>query len=376
MATNFVKAKFQEIYDFGTVSGRTTILGIHTPQGYRVQKLLGGFFRQFRKVKYSGCTVSMVPAAQLPADPLQVSFEAGGLTVDPRDLLNPILFHGCHGESMNEVLNQYLLGQKPDAFAPTADSDSVLETRPTLDEAEAGYYAALSDPSFRKFGIQAGAKVSLKPMVHPMVLTNPMVPSKSHIDFVMKEGSNPVYSSLTGVNTGKFVDAVSNASANQSFEGAITNPGFAVPFINNNGLRAFEGMVPQVFSNGLRPLGWLPTTTYPPANKEGLIVKVTEQTATATVNAWNLGVDVTTLPKLFMGLFILPPSYTQEMYFRLIINHYFEFKDFTTCLALNIDGPYGSYSETIPEPATTSVASPTSLEVVNGTVELTADGVY
>lgn len=377
MATNFVKAKFQEIYDFGTVSGRTTILGIHTPQGYRVQKLLGGFFRQFRKVKYSGCTVSMVPAAQLPADPLQVSFEAGGLTVDPRDLLNPILFHGCHGESMNEILNQYLVGQEPDFFTPQEQKNtSVREVRPTTEQAEAGYYAALSDPSFRKFGIQSGAKVSLKPMVHPMVLTNPMVPSKSHLDFVMKENGNPVYSSVTGVNTGKFVDVVSNANPNQPFEGAITNPGGVVPFINDSGLTALHGFVPQVFSNGLRPLGWLPTTTYPPATKEGIIIKVTEQTSTATPNVWNLGVDVTTLPKLFMGLFILPPSYTQEMYFRLIINHYFEFKDFTTCLALNVDGPYGSYTETIPEPAGTSEASATSLEVVNGTVELTADGVY
>lgn len=372
MATNLVKAKFQEIYDFGTVSGRTTILGIHTPQGYRVQKLLGGFFRQFRKVKYAGCSVTMVPAAQLPADPAQVSFEAGALTVDPRDLLNPILFHGCHGESMNEVLNQYLVGQTPDTFTPTGQNDSVQEARPSTSDTEAGYYAALSDPSFRKFGIQSGAKVSLKPMVHPLVLTNPMVPSKSHTDFVVKEGGNPVYSSVTGVDTGKFVDAVSNASANQPFEGAITNPGGFSPMGELNNL---WGFTPQMFSNGLRPLGWLPTTMYPPATKAGVVPIVTEQTATATVNAWNTGIDVTTLPKLFMGIFILPPSYTQEMYFRLIINHYFEFKDFTTCLALNVDGPFGSYTETIPEPAV-SKASPTSVEVVDGTVALTTDGVY
>lgn len=384
MATNFVKAKFQEIYDFGTVSGRTTILGIHTPQGYRVQKLLGGFFRQFRKVKYSGCTVSMVPAAQLPADPLQVSFEAGGLTVDPRDLLNPILFHGCHGESMNEILNNYLVNQEPDAIAPTAPSQSVTENLPTLAQAEQGYYAALSDPSFRKFGIQSGAKVSLKPMVHPLVLTNPMVPSDSKSNFVKVASGQPFYSTVSGKNTGDFVDVIDDSNSGGSdagnYHAGIVTPGGFVPTTAPQGLDAVYGFTPMMFSNGLRPLGWLPTTQYPPATKEGQIYKVAQDydTKGATM-LWDAQIGPTTLPKLFMGMFILPPSYTQEMYFRLIITHYFEFKDFTTCLALNVDGPYGSYTETIPEPTTSgtpSGSSSTSLEVVNGNVELTADGVY
>lgn len=376
MATNFVKAKFQEIYDFGTVSGRTTILGIHTPQGYRVQKLLGGFFRQFRKVKYSGCTVTMVPAAQLPADPAQVSFEAGALTVDPRDLLNPILFHGCHGESMNEILNQYLVGQEPDAFSPLEQKNtSVREVRPDTSATEAGYYAALSDPSFRKFGIQSGAKVSLKPMVHPLVLTNPMVPSNAHSDFVYShEGQN--YSSVYGKDVGDFVDVEQTPSDSSAgnYYGGIKYPGGFAPM---GELNSAWGFSPQMFSNGLRPLGWLPTTMYPPATKEGVVPMVSQNDNTAGLTKmWNIDIGPTTLPKLFMGMFILPPSYTQEMYFRLIINHYFEFKDFTTCLAVNIDGPYGSYTETIPEPAPGTKAAPTSLEVVDGTVQLTTDGVY
>lgn len=105
MATNYVTAKYQEIYDLGTQAGKTTILGIHTPYAGSVYNMLSGFFDQFRKYRYKGCSVSMVPAAQLPADPSQVSFEAGSLTVDPRDLLNPILFHGCHGEELNEILD-------------------------------------------------------------------------------------------------------------------------------------------------------------------------------------------------------------------------------------------------------------------------------
>nr|QCC72716.1 capsid protein [Cressdnaviricota sp.] len=366
MATNFVKAKFQEIYDMGTVSGRTTILGIHTPQGDRVQKLLGGFFRQFRKFKYSGCSVTMVPAAQLPADPLQVSFEAGALTCDPRDLLNPILFHGCHGESLNSILNQYL------STSPT--DGSVAETRPTLAEAEAGYYSALSDPSFRKFGIQSGAKVNLTPKVHPLVLTNPLVPNDSQLSYY--NGAGKEENTIFGATTGQALDLDSSPEINNS---GFENVGYTVPFINNSGIRAVYGVSPRMFSNGLKPLGWLPTTTFPPAIKDGMVsydpTKTMDSTVAPVVSDAPIG--VTQLPKLFMGFFMLPPSYTQEMYFRLIITHYFEFKDFTTCLAVNPNGPQFAYTETIPEPTVSgSEASTTSLEVVDGNVALTTDGVY
>lgn len=370
MATNFVKAKFQEIYDMGTVSGRTTILGIHTPQGDRVQKLLGGFFRQFRKFKYSGCSVTMVPAAQLPADPLQVSFEAGDLTVDPRDLLNPILFHGCHGESLNAILNQYL--------STTQTNGAVAETRPTLEEAESGYYSALSDPSFRKFGIQSGAKVSLTPKVHPLVMTNPLVPSDAQLNYYQTVEGMKVQGSLNGSNAGQAIDLDDSAAG---FAGGFRGLGNTVPFINNSGLSAMYGVSPVMFSNGLKTLGWLPTTSAPPMLKEGLNTYDPTQAAAGTVEpvVSSATIGPTRLPKLFMGFFMLPPSYTQEMYFRLIINHYFEFKDFTTCLAFNPDGPQFAYQETIPEPTSGSkaaAAEATSLEIIDGNVALTTDGVY
>nr|QCC72690.1 capsid protein [Cressdnaviricota sp.] len=367
MATNFVKAKFQEIYDMGTVSGRTTILGIHTPQGVHVQNLLGGFFRQFRKFRYCGCSVTMVPAAQLPADPLQVSFEAGELTVDPRDLLNPILFHGCHGESLNEILNNYI------SNADMTNTSSVIESRPTLAETEAGYYSALSDPSFRKFGIQSGAKVNLKPMVHPLVLTNPLVPSESKTTLKRTISGQQGATAVLGELTGNIRDMDNNTD--QVFYGGIQNPVPLAPLVNHEGLEFAYGITPQMFSNGLRPLGWLPTTTFPPAPKVGENKVGTGTGSTYEVTEYTIGPTI--LPKLFMGFFMLPPSYTQEMYFRLIITHYFEFKEFTTCLGYNPNGPKYSYKETIPEPSGgASKAEATSLEIIDGNVELTTDGVY
>ena len=366
MATNYVKAKFQEIYDMGTVSGRTTILGIHTPQGVHVQNLLGGFFRQFRKFRYCGCSITMVPAAQLPADPLQVSFEAGALTVDPRDLLNPILFHGCHGESLNEILNNYL------SSVDLTNTSSVIESRPTLAETEAGYYSALSDPSFRKFGIQSGAKVNLKPMVHPLVFTNPLVPSGSETILKKTVSGQQSATAVLGELTGNIRDM--DNDTNQVFYGGIQNPVPLAPLVNSEGLQFAYGASPQMFSNGLRALGWLPTTTFPPAPKVGEVRVGTGTGSTYEVTDYNIGPTV--LPKLFMGFFMLPPSYTQEMYFRLIITHYFEFKEFTTCLGYNPNGPKYSYKETIPEPASGSKAESTSLEVIDGNVALTTDGVY
>lgn len=361
MATNYVTAKYQEIYDMGTQAGKTTILGIHTPDGGNVYNMLSGFFDQFRKFRYKGCSVTMVPAAQLPADPLQVSFEAGSLTCDPRDLLNPILFHGCHGESLDEILNNlYYKGSGP------LDS-AVHEIVESKNYSEASYYAALSDPSFRKFGIQSGAKVSLRPMVHPLALTNPMVPSNSNITFGYQGSAGGSSGWLTGTVRGDKQGIIDG-------DGTITDPNFASQ-LNVTGTGFPDVSTPieiqnQMFSNGLRPLSWLPTWQFVPWPEDW--------TPEQLVNISKYNISTTKLPRLYMGFFILPPSYTQEMYFRLIITHHFEFKDFSTALtrlSVALSNPDRKvYNETIPEP--TSGAKSASLEVVDGSLNQTSEGVY
>nr|QRV62029.1 capsid protein [ssDNA virus sp.] len=364
MATNYVTAKYQEIYDMGTQAGKTTILGIHTPDDGNVYNMLSGFFDQFRKFRYKGCSVTMVPAAQLPADPLQVSFEAGDLTCDPRDLLNPILFHGCHGEELNEILdNIYYKGANP--------TGAVHEMRTDSSWSESSYYAALSDPSFRKFGIQSGAKVSLKPMVHPLALTNPLVPSDSDTGYKKMVGNQPYYYKENGDTAGLLKP-----------DGSIDSPGFVlestiVPEGFPSGYLAVS-QFPTMFTNGLRPLGWLPTWQFLPSLPE-------EVNSTSQYYPDNSKLGTTHLPRIYMGLFILPPSYTQEMYFRLIITHYFEFKDFSTALTRHsYPDPVTTdpavrkvYNETIPEPTSPSPpAGASSLTVVDGSAVQTSEGVY
>nr|QCC72738.1 capsid protein [Cressdnaviricota sp.] len=360
MATNYVTAKYQEIYDLGTQAGKTTILGIHTPDDGNVYNMLSGFFDQFRKYKYKGCSVSMVPAAQLPADPLQVSFEAGELTCDPRDLLNPILFHGCHGEELNEILdNIYYKGSNATGAVHEGVTDTAL--------AESSYYAALSDPSFRKYGIQSGAKVNLKPMVHPVALTNPMIPSDSSWTYAYKMTMDGHQTTVTGSYNGLDV-------GNIRPDGTIEDPSFMLPTeLTGTGFPAVTVPLVQnnaMFTNGLRPLGWLPTWQFAPVDEKS--------TSQEQLNISKLNIRTARLPRLYMGFFILPPSYTQEMYFRLIITHYFEFKDFSTALTrhtvntLNPDRYV--YNETIPEPTVSGQS--TSLSVVDGSIAQTSEGVY
>lgn len=60
-STNFAKASYQEIYDVNTVSNKVSIIGIHTPVGAKPRQMLSGFFTQFRKYKYLGCSVVGTP---------------------------------------------------------------------------------------------------------------------------------------------------------------------------------------------------------------------------------------------------------------------------------------------------------------------------
>ncbi len=365
MATNYVTAKYQEIYDLGTQAGKTTILGIHTPDDGNVYNMLSGFFDQFRKYRYKGCSVSMVPAAQLPADPLQVSFEAGALTCDPRDLLNPILFHGCHGEELNEILDTvYYKGTSP---------SSVRELQVNTQVSEASYYAALSDPSFRKFGIQSGAKVSLKPMVHPLAVTQPIEHSDSNYVYGYSQGEAYLTGTVDGTKSGDLIrDSTTGTSSTFDLQGVADAVKLQVSGAGIPSGSVYVSPTKTVFSNGLRPLSWLPTWHFVPYAGESMV--------TNQGRIQKSEIATTRLPLLYMGLFILPPSYTQEMYFRLIITHYFEFKDFSTCLTRHSVDPANPdrmvYTETIPEPSAGVAASPSSLTVVDGSAVQTSEGVY
>lgn len=327
MATNHASAQYQEIIDFHTESGKVSLCGIHTPQGNKPRRMLAGFFTQFRKYRYKGCSLVMVPAARLPSDPLGVSYEAGEPGSDPRDLLNPILFHGCHGDNLNTALNSIYKGSfdyQSTGVGMDVNTNTVVPGD-SIDW-EQHYYRALSDPSFQKSNVMSAfRKKGLHPLVYNVASSHQILPNENssavgHLEWDSTDGVD------FNVNT---VGTISNGK------------GSGVAF------------TPTMMTNRLQSLGWLDT-------------KQMLNSSDGIAPSW------TVLPKVFMGLIMLPPAYKTEMYFRMVITHYFEFKQFNTSLSQAGAVDYVDWNE----PLSVGTGKSVSLDTVNSTAEVTAEGVF
>lgn len=323
MTTQFAKASYQEIIDLHTESDKVSVIGIHTPTSSTPRKMFGGFFDQFKKFKYLGCSISLVPAARLPADPLQVSYEAGDLTIDPRDMLNPIMFHGCHGNDMGVILNRfYALNSVQDGTKKYSDSIFQVEaaTEPGSstevpdflfgDQLENLYYKALTDNTWKKAHPQRGFRKSgLRPLVYSM-------------------------------------------ATNMQFNGILSQSGVGIPdplldieYSEENLRMDIDMPVTQAsrrfFTPRLTGLGWLDTrnvltvATKPFGTRSGTGESFDID---AILNAGSVdqeSASAADLPLVYMGMILMPPAYKTEQYFRMIINHHFAFKDFRG-ISLNV----------------------------------------
>lgn len=328
MATNYASASYTEVIDLQTVNNKTSIIGIHTPIGKAPYLKLKGFFQQFKKYRYKGISkLIMAPAAALPVDPLGLTTEVGTPGyMDPRDTFNPILFKGCHGENMNVILNQ-LFDAREIVGIPSGETGGNPITRDGGDDDRASpsvrqmqqdfgttiqsldvtkmYYRLLTDTSWRKFGIQSMVKLkNLHPLVWKLATNHPILPAANGNIFQLNAGMVEV----------------------QNTDGTITNPssGGYGPVVSGQNVGAI-GMLPnaganrmymQEFTNGCQRLGWLPTSTFVQGSNQ-----VLEQTVADRPR-------ITALPKLFMGILIMPPSYSQEQFMRMVLRHEFEFSGF------------------------------------------------
>lgn len=343
-----VTAKYTEIIDLQTKNDTVSVIGIHTPVGSKPRLMLNGFFSQFRKFRYNGCSLRMIPAAQLPVDPLGLSGIPGTTDVmDPRDALNPIMFHGCHGDSLNMVLNQIYKEGRYSPFSDSSDSLDIQENNfidPFGTAREDYYYAALSDPSWKKFGIQSGVRLKgLRPLVHKVALTKQMVPSSQ--GYSDRVGTGPLPD-----NGGDFGKLANVASANigqlPNAANDLSGPFDSIGLVYDGSTYSSDPdttdwNINQMFTNGVTGLGWLPTTTW--YRRTGVNNRLMDYSHNALGNS-NLipqneinGIvapypPTTYIPKIFMGVLMMPPSYKQEQFFRCSITHYFAFKDFTTSL--------------------------------------------
>lgn len=317
MTTQKAFASYQEIIDLHTESNRVSVIGIHTPSTSTPRKMFGGFFDQFKKFKYVGCSISLVPAARLPADPLQVSAiyddESPFQSIDPRDMLNPIMFHGCHGNDMGTILNRlYALNsldaKKSDSvfqyeIAAFVDGDTPLNDLAGF-QLEDLYYKALTDNTWRKAHPQRGfRKTGLRPLVYSMA-TN-MQFNNSVQGFV-----------------------------NDSF-GVPTEPEFDIGgSVGSETVQASFGIdksALRVFTPRLQGLGWLDTRNVLSGLSYSAEVPLTDDYQ-PVVDMANQGLaryqSDADLPLIYMGIILMPPAYKTEQYFRMIIHHHFAFKEF------------------------------------------------
>nr|QCC72698.1 capsid protein [Cressdnaviricota sp.] len=342
MTTNYATANYQEVIDLHTESDTVSVIGIHSPCTETPLKMLGGFFDQFRKFKYNGCSISLVPAARLPADPLQVSYAAGEPTIDPRDMLNPIMFHGCHGDDMGVILNSLYSTfgnlsseQYNDVKRNASDSidQNVFNTRQIGSEyVEALYYKALTDNTWRKAHPQQGFRKSgLRPMVHRVVAGRPI---SQHYMPTSPTDQGVAYDGSIGKNNSKSKYAEMGSTVLSSLNpepieaGAVSS----LPYTTVNGeLVEFhigeDNSQNSLFTSRLEPLGWIDTRSRHVKGINGQLKgNMSDKGTVAT--AWSSVESKNFIPKVFMGMIMLPPAYKTEQYYRLIVNHNISFSGF------------------------------------------------
>lgn len=316
MATQKVYASYQEVIDLHTESDRVTVLGIHTPTGSFPRQMFKGFFDQFKKYKYLGCSISLVPAARLPADPSMISYEGGEAALDARDLMNPIMFHGCHGDDLGTILNQ-LYGDDAGVSDSIVGIDVGSNTPVgTYEVFERLYYKALTDKTWKKAHPMRGFRKSgLRPLVYSMAVNRQLMPGS------IPSGIGDRDAVGFGLDNGfKLASGFGDPSSDFDIEDEGGDIGVNVLPRTRNNL--------QVFTPRLTSLGWIDTRNVLTVASDSFYDDgvIDEELISNINNAFQ--VNYAELPKIFMGCILLPPAYKTEQYFRMIVNHSFAFKGF------------------------------------------------
>lgn len=333
MTTNYAKAKYQEIYDVNTVADSVSVIGIHTPVGNKPRQMLSGFFTQFRKYKYAGCSVVATPAARLPLDVMNIALESGQQGASPKDVFNPILVRGCHGDNLNAALNSIYKGAFQNEGSSIGKDDFGNSVVPAGSLTwEQMYYRMLQDPSFKKFSLSSGIKLAgLHPMIYNVATDHQILPSENN------------------ANIGKLLFGSTEDGEmgfNDNTSGVISD-GTA-----GDGVR----VTPRFMTNRLTSLGWLDT----------------RQVYNSFTGDKQPGYTV--LPKIFMAAIVMPPAYRVSTAMRFVVTHFFEFKEFNTSLTLEGASEYYDWLSSI---VPTSKANDT-FDVVNekDNIEAVSDGVF
>lgn len=303
MVNNIVHATYTETYDLNTAVGELSLLGIHTPQSGALKQMFKGFFTQYKKYKILGCNLRMVCASQQSLDPSQMGLEAG--QVDPRDVLNPILFKACTGETINALLDVIYNDDGLATGKGTSISQNVLSA-----DALNMYYKLLADDTWRKSHPQAGLEVShLIPMVHNIVSTRPFKWTGQYAGNIASGETFPSIKNLSN----------QDPNANAQVHG-FNAPGYSL-------LAEGGGNIANSFvTNGMSSMPWLDTVV-PQSRMED---------AEGNMAVGNYLISA--VPRVYMGCIVLPPAILQRLFFRMTIVWHIQFKDFRPAFEV---GPIG-----------------------------------
>lgn len=306
---------YTETYDLNTEEGSPTVLAIHSPIGPTPYKMLAPAFKMYKKYKYLGCDVTIVNSARLPIDPEQVGRIDGQNYIDPRDVLNPILMRGCHGESLGKILDSMYNGQLNDSDDFHVTSVDFKKFKESLTNF---YYTALGDDSWRKSNIQKTLQIKgLHPMVYSLSANHQILPTNSIASENYRENNpvdvtNPSYIGNTeGSDNGRFGVPFSNAS---------TSPSVSSSYVFNpvTGLYEYKAGLLTAFTGRMHRLGWLDTYQFVGQNVEPTAPNSGGSTMIAQ------------LPKIFMALVMLPPAVLVRQYLRVLVRHKFKFAQYRT----------------------------------------------
>lgn len=303
---------YTETFDMNTEQDCPTLIGIHTPIGTTPYRFLAPAFRMYKKFKYIGCDVTIVNAARLPIDPEQVGRIDGQNYIDPRDVLNPLLFKGCHGESMASILDSMYNGLLTANGFHSASLDKE-EFRSALQNF---YYTALGDDTWRKSNIQKTLKINnLHPLVYQLAVPHQILPTNG-LEFENYRTNNPMtvnnpsgLGNNAGAENGQDRQPPANTWAS-FFEGPTK---VYQPDLDSD---VFLAGTNPLFTNKMTRLGWMDTLQY------------IGQNVNPDVPGTFTREMVAQLPKLFMGICLLPPANLCRQYLRVIIRHKFKFAQY------------------------------------------------
>ncbi len=393
-----VKASVMEIYDLQTSVGKGTVLKVHTPTGNNIKRHLLGHFLQYKKFKYLGAKVTLVPASTLPADPLQLSYDAGEANIDPRDMVNPILWKHYHGETM---LTDVLPSDELKDYDQKTNLDTNGVNGSALEQALYGYRSAssaldsvyprtLMDTSFKKAGIQTGFSTFCKPFVYNVV---------SNVQLLPRSGTD------NEAIPDRFMNSRVSLKPNDSYPVFMKHSGTEVDdgdMLKGPGtthwIRGTTSANPQsqtggnlvMTTNKLVPLGWMDTLSREGSGGTENFDSALSANAPGSGNFdgdASIGANLQKVPMLYI---LMPPAYKTEFYFRMIIKHYYAFSGFRSCFSVQSFPSVGLF-QNLPVPDTYYGASTSALssmvaeiesessvdtvDVENGVLHSMADGV-